>query len=879
MKDGQPQAIQLKEYKVPPFLIDETKLHVDLNEDFTTVTTTLSVRRNPDAAQNQSDLILDGSAEFETQTLLVDNRELMSNEYSIDEDKLTVHGVPEVFELKTTVRIKPQNNTALEGLYKSGDMFCTQCEAEGFRNITWYLDRPDVMSKYETTIIADKSAYPVLLSNGNAIARGEEADRHWITWQDPFKKPAYLFALVAGDLQHIEDKFVTMSGREVTLQIFTEAKNIDKVDYAMESLKSAMAWDEKVYGREYDLDIFMIVAVESFNMGAMENKGLNIFNTSCVLARPDTTTDAGYQRVEGVVAHEYFHNWSGNRVTCRDWFQLSLKEGFTVLRDQQFSSDMGSATVCRISDVATLRTAQFPEDAGPMAHSIRPDSYIEIDNFYTATVYEKGAEVVRMILTLVGAAGFRRGTDLYFDRHDGQAVTTEDFVVAMEDANDIDLSQFRVWYRQAGTPVLNIDSAYDEDAKTFTLNVSQSCPPTPGQDKKDPYHLPLSIGLLDGSGADIVEDVIEVTKKFESFTFTNIKKKPIPSLLRGFSAPVKLEYDYSRDDLMFLMSHDSDGVNRWEAGQRLGVDVIQEVVGQIQQGKEITIDDRLIQACENNLNQALVHDSDGAIDKAMIASMLILPSESYLAELVDIADVDAIHQARHAVRLKIAENLIGVMLSIYKLNQDSNTYQPTADAIARRSLKNVALSYLMLPDDTEMVGLCVQQFEKADNMTDTGSAIRALINSNAAAAATAKEKALTEFYNRWSNESLVIDQWFGLQAACTLPGALEKVKALMQHDAFTMNNPNRMRSIISIFPMQNIVNFHDKSGSGYAFLADCVIELNDINQQMAARVLTPLTRWRKFDDARQTMMKAALERILATKNLSGNVFEIASKSI
>ena len=898
MREGQPKAIYLKDYKVPPYLIEETYLHVDINEDVTTVTSTLKVRRNPDAVEEDTaNLLLDGSTDLDTKRIAIDGRELTSNEYRIDEDRLAVFDVPEAFELTTAVEIRPQDNTALEGLYKSGDMFCTQCEAEGFRKITWYEDRPDVMSKYTTTIVADMASYPVLLSNGNDIDRGEEGGRHWVTWQDPFMKPAYLFALVAGDLQHIEDEFVTMSGRRVTLQIFTEAHNIDKVDYAMVSLKNSMRWDEEVYGREYDLDIFMIVAVESFNMGAMENKGLNIFNTSCVLARPDTTTDAAYQRVESVVAHEYFHNWSGNRVTCRDWFQLSLKEGFTVLRDQQFSADMGSPTVCRVNDVAVLRSAQFPEDAGPMAHPIRPDSFIEINNFYTATVYEKGAEVVGMIRTLLGPERFRAGTDLYFDRHDGQAVTTEDFVVAMEDANGVDLSQFRVWYRQAGTPVVAASGRYDEPAKTFTLEVEQSCPATPGQEDKDPFHLPLKVGLLDRKGEDIrfpVVDldvssidessagfsaVLNLTKANQQFVFRGIEAEPVPSLLRGFSAPVKLDYGYDRDDLTFLMSHDSDGFNRWEAGQRLAVDVIQEVVQQIEAGATVSVDERLISAFDANLSQAIEGDKDPVLDKAMIAHMLVLPAESYLIELSETANVDSIHAAREAVRSEVAAKLAGLLLSVYKLNQSSAEYRAEATQIAERSLKNVALAYLMQLTDTEMVPLCVDQFESAANMTDTSAALRALVNSSADAASEPKERALTDFYNKWQEEALVVDQWFAVQASCPLPGALDRVAALMGHEAFDIKVPNRMRALVAQFAMANIVNFHQADGAGYAFLADRVIELNAINPQMAARILSPLTRWGKFDEARQRLMKAELERILSTDKLSPDVYEITSKSL
>lgn len=890
MKEGQPTAIHLDEYKVPAYLIEETKLRVDIRDDATVVTTLLKIRRNTDSVAAQSDLVLDGGPDLDTRLIAIDDRELLSNEYAIDEDELTIHGVPDSFELRTVVEIKPQDNTALEGLYKSGDMYCTQCEAEGFRHITWYADRPDVMSRFETTILADKSQYPVLLANGNAIDRGDEGQRHWVTWEDPFRKPAYLFALVAGDLQFIEDRFVTLSGRQVTLQIYTEAHNIDKVDFAMQSLKKSMAWDEKTYGREYDLDIFMIVAVESFNMGAMENKGLNIFNTSCVLARKDTTTDAGYQRVEGVVAHEYFHNWSGNRVTCRDWFQLSLKEGFTVFRDQQFSADMGSATVCRVNDVAVLRSVQFPEDAGPMAHPIRPESYIEINNFYTATVYEKGAEVVRMIHTLLGSKKFRKATDLYFDRHDGQAVTTEDFVKAMEDASGVDLSQFRVWYRQAGTPLVKVAGQFNEREKTYTLHVSQACAPTAGQQSKEACHFPLVIGLLDASGHDLkliesgtagggkaCDGVLSVTQETQSFVFEKIDKEPIPSLLRGFSAPVRLEYDYSRDDLMFLMSHDNDGFNRWEAGQRLAIDVIQEVVGQIQQGLQIDVDERLIQACESNLNQVI--EDNGSVDKAMIASMLEMPSETYLGEVADIADVDSIHEAREAVRLQIAEKMKGLLLSVYKLNQDSDDYNFAVHAIARRSLKNTALAYLMLPRETEMVNLCAKQFEQANNMTDTSAAIRALINSEAEDAALVRDKALTDFFNRWSDEALVIDHWFALQASCSRAGALARVKTLLAHRDFDMKNPNRMRSVVATFATQNIVHFHERSGAGYAFLADSVIELNTLNPQMAARILLPLTQWRKVESSRQSLMKEELRRILDVENLSENVYEIASKSV
>ena len=912
MKDGQPktsqpETIQLKDYQVPPYLIDTTELVVELNETVSEVQSTLKIIKNPASVSKLDELVLDGSKDLDTRSISIDGRELVSNEYIISNDKLTLFNVPQKFELIIRVEIKPQENTALEGLYKSGDMFCSQCEAEGFRNITWFMDRPDVMSKYTTTIHANKQSYPVLLSNGNEVARGEYGARHWVTWQDPFDKPAYLFALVAGDLEFIEDSFTTQSGRAVKLQIFTEAHNIDKLDHAMLSLKKSMAWDEKVYGREYDLDIFMIVAVESFNMGAMENKGLNIFNTSCVLARADTTTDAMYQRVEGVVAHEYFHNWSGNRVTCRDWFQLSLKEGFTVLRDQQFSSDMGSAAACRCADVSTLRAAQFPEDAGPMSHPIRPDSYIEINNFYTATVYEKGAEVVRMIRTLVGESGFRRGTDLYFDRHDGQAVTTEDFVKAMEDANEYDLGQFRRWYSQSGTPLLKVTDKYDKNAQVYTLTISQSCPVTPGQDNKQPFHMPVAIGLIDIDGNDLefqvdeldgalVDDVdrgvdesattasktaftvvLNLRHGSQEYTFKGIKNKPVPSLLRGFSAPVKLDYDYNRDDLLFLMSNDVDGFGRWEAGQKLAVEVIQDLIKLIQQGQATIVDERLIDACENILQQALSASEADCVDKAMVASMLVMPAESYLAELAEIADVDAIHQAREFVRQTIAERLKPIFLATYRANQSTGEYKAEATDTARRALKNIALAYLMLNSDSEIIELCVQQFNTADNMTDTSAALRALVNS--ADAEQAKQDALANFYQRWSQDALVVDQWFSIQASCGLPNNLETVRLLMNHKAFTMKNPNRMRSLVAGFAFQNIVNFHHRDGSGYSFLADQVLVLNCLNPQMAARMLSPLTRFRKYDARRQKLMRKQLERILAAENLSPDVFEIVSKSL
>ena len=916
MQANEPKPVYLEDYAVPPHLIDETNLHIDIHDDVTRVTAMLDVHLNPavevrDAAA--TDLVLNGSKDLVTRSVAVDGRTLNSNEYRIVDDVMTIFGVPDAFTLTTQVEIKPQDNMALEGLYKSGALYCTQCEAEGFRQITWYPDRPDVMSGYTTTLVADQASYPVLLSNGNAVGRGviasdadasdKKGDRHWVTWEDPFRKPSYLFALVAGDLQHIEDEFTTMSGRKVKLQIFTEAHNINKVDYAMESLKNSMAWDERIYGREYDLDIFMVVAVDSFNMGAMENKGLNIFNTACILASPDTTTDESYQVVESTVAHEYFHNWSGNRVTCREWFQLSLKEGFTVFRDQQFSEDAGSPVICRIKEVTRLRNSQFPEDAGPMAHPIRPDSYIEIDNFYTPTVYSKGAEVVRMIHRLLGKKRFRQGTDLYFERHDGQAVTTEEFVAAMEDASGVDLQQFRVWYRQAGTPLLKVTGAYDEAAQTFTLTVSQSCPPTPGQIDKALYHLPLAVGLLDADGRDIAfptdgldvsgvegaDDgagytaVLNLTQASQSYVFRNMQSRPTPSLLRGFSAPVTLEYGYTRDELMFLMSHDSDGFNRWEAGQRLAVEVLQEVAGQIECGGDVRVDERLIEAFGMNLRDAVTRHQDETLDKAMVARMLVLPTEAYLVELAELANIDAIHAAMNVVLDEVARQLGDELLSLYQLNQRSagrdEPYRASGPQIARRALKNIALAYLMHPKDTTLISLGVEQFNHANNMTDTRAALVALVGAAAPAARSAKATALKAYYDRWQDDALVVDSWFAIQASCRLPSTLDQVKALLDHEAFDFKTPNRMRALVTSFAFGNLVNFHQKSGGGYEFLADRAIELDPLNPLMAARILDPLIQWRKYDKERQALMKSQLSRILDVVNLSGNVFEKVSKSL
>jgi aminopeptidase N len=908
MRDAQPRTIRLQDYRVPDFLIDSTELHFALHEDRTVVRSKLALRRNPALPNDEADapLRLQGSGLL-LRTVRIDGRLLGAEEYQVDAEQLTVADVPRQFVFECETEIKPQENTSLEGLYKSRTMFCTQCEAEGFRKITYFLDRPDVMSVFTVTIDAERARYPVLLSNGNLVASGDSssaaaasavasaagasgaaasgaAGRHFATWHDPFKKPCYLFALVAGDLAHIEDNFITQSGRAVALRIYVEAKDIDKCAHAMRSLQHSMRWDEERYGREYDLDIFNIVAVDDFNMGAMENKSLNIFNTSCVLARPETTTDVGFQRVEAVVAHEYFHNWSGNRVTCRDWFQLSLKEGFTVFRDATFSADMGSPTVKRVEDVSLLRTLQFAEDAGPMAHPVRPDSYMEISNFYTLTVYEKGSEVVRMLWQLLGPELFRRGTDLYFSRHDGQAVTCDDFVAAMEEVSGRDFKQFKRWYTQAGTPCLTASGAYDADARTYTLTVAQSCPPTPGQPHKEPFHIPFAVALLGEAGAlrlqvqgrepdfdsaDNTQLVLDVTAAEQRFTFTDIGERPVPSLLRGFSAPVRLRFPYSRDELMFLMSRDSDGFCRWDAGQQLAVAAVQDMVEQYQRGEGMQLDPRLPQAFAALL-------ADTTLDPAMVALMLSLPSEAYLAEIAAVADVAALHAARQAARMQIATALSDPLWQAYRDNQSSEPYAPSAAQIAQRSLKNICLAYLMLLETPAVVGACVRQFEQALNMTDVMAALTALVNSGQTAA---REQALAQFYTRWQDEALVVNQWFQVQATCLLPGALDIVQQLLQHPAFDMKNPNKIRSLIGAFASGNAVNFHRADGAGYRFLADHVIALNHTNPQMASRLLPPLSKWRKYPQAAQQLMLVELRRIAAEPGLSPDVFEVVSKSL
>ncbi|TLM78421.1 aminopeptidase N [Microbulbifer harenosus] len=878
MKDSQARTIYLKDYQAPDYLVDRTDLTFDLDPHATLVTSRLKVRRNPAVARAEETLPplwLDGS-DLELLSVSVDGELLPAQRYQEKPGGLALSVDRAAFELEVQTRIAPEANTSLEGLYLSNGMYCTQCEAEGFRKITFYPDRPDVMSIFTTTIVAP-ATYPVLLSNGNRIdSTTTEDGRLRVTWEDPFAKPSYLFALVAGDLQHVEDHFTTCSGRTVKLQLFTEARNIGKCAHAMASLKHAMRWDEEVYGREYDLDIFMIVAVDHFNMGAMENKGLNIFNSACVLASPETATDAAFQRIEAIVAHEYFHNWSGNRVTCRDWFQLSLKEGFTVFRDAEFSADMNSRAVKRIEDVILLRTSQFAEDAGPMSHPVRPDSYMEISNFYTLTVYEKGAEVVRMIHTLLGEEAFRRGSDLYFERHDGCAVTCEDFVVAMEDANSADLKQFRRWYSQAGTPVLEVTDAYSEANGEYSLTIRQHTPATPGQNDKLPLHIPVKIGLLDESGSPLPLDtsgreemVLHLTEAEQTFTFNGIASRPLPSLLRGFSAPVKLRYGYSSAQLQFLMRHDSDPFNRWDACQRLALDSLCKLQQQYRAGAALESPGTLIEGF------AAVLD-DVTLDPALVAKMLSLPSAQELAEQEGDIDAAAIIAVRVFARDAIAKALEARFLARYRALDRRKPYTPAAEDIAERSLKNTCLTYLCAAGNADSLTLAKTQFERGENMTDTAAALAALVEFGPE---EQSENFLEAFYQQWQQDTQVVETWFGLQSGSAKFGTLERVQKLMSHPAFDVKNPNKVRAVVAGFAMRNFTQFHREDGSGYNFLADQVIALDKLNPQIAARLVTPLTRWRKYRAEESGQIRAALQRISDSGKLSSDLYEVVSKSL
>ncbi|WMP17077.1 aminopeptidase N [Thiothrix lacustris] len=868
MKEGQPTTIYLQDYAAPAYRVDAVSLVFELGEASTRVTSVANYRREPGVAAD-TPLELYGEA-LELLEVRLNGLPLSETDYSISDTGMSVHNVSALCTLEIVTRIYPQKNTSLEGLYQSSGNFCTQCEAQGFRKITYYPDRPDVMTVFTTQILADKQKYPVLLSNGNLTGSGDLPDgRHWARWEDPFHKPAYLFALVAGNLQHVEDHYTTLSGRDVTLRIYTEAHNIDKCDHAMQSLKRAMSWDEQRFGLEYDLDIYMVVAVDDFNMGAMENKGLNVFNSKLVFASPATATDMDYVNIEAVIGHEYFHNWTGNRVTCRDWFQLSLKEGLTVFRDQEFTSDLHSRPVKRIEDVRALRTFQFAEDASPMAHPIRPASYMEINNFYTVTVYEKGAEVVRMYQTLLGRDGFRKGMDLYFERHDGQAVATENFLAAMADANEADLSQFQRWYDQAGTPQVAVRMDYDAAAQRCTLHFSQSCPATPEADNKLPFLIPVAIGLLDGKGQDLIgTQVLRLTDTEQSFTFDKVPEQPVPSLLRDFSAPVKLNYPYAEADLVFLMKHDSDAFNRWDAGQRLAMQTILKLLAAHQQQEAFGLEHDFISAY-----QAIL--TDDALDRALRAAALQLPSEADIAEVARPSDPEAIHAVREFIYTTLAKALRLDLERLYAELHEEGEYSPDATSIGRRSLKNVCLAYLGRIQDDGIHETCLQQYLAAGNMTDAMAALAVLSSIEC----PQREQALQHFHDRWQHDSLVMDKWFALQATSSLPDTLQQVQALMQHKLFDMRNPNKVRALVGSFAMRNPLHFHAQDGSGYAFLTERVLELDAMNPQIASRMVRPLMNWRQYEPVRSALMKAQLERIQAHSGLSGDVNEIVSKSL
>ncbi|KAL5552038.1 hypothetical protein UlMin_002214 [Ulmus minor] len=881
-----PKEIFLKDYKMPDYYFDTVDLRFSLGEEKTIVSSKITVF--PRVEGSSSPLVLNGH-DLKLISIRVNGKDLKEDDYRLDSHHLTLTSPPSgTFTLEIVTEIYPQKNTSLEGLYKSSGNFCTLCEAEGFRKITFYQDRPDIMAKYSCYVEADKSLYPVLLSNGNLVDQGDlEGGKHFALWEDPHKKPCYLFALVAGQLESRDDVFVTCSGRKVSLRIWTPAQDIPKTAHAMYSLKAAMRWDEDVFGLEYDLDLFNIVAVPDY-MGAMENKSLNIFNYNLVLASPETASDADYAAILGVIGHEYFHNWTGNRVTCRDWFQLSLKEGLTVFRDQEFSSDMGSRTVKRISDVMRLRNSQYPQDAGPMAHPVRPHSYIKMDNFYTVTVYKKGAEVVRMYKTLLGSEGFRKGMDLYFKRHDGQAVTCEDFFAAMRDANDADFANFLQWYSQAGTPLVKVTSSYDPEAHTFSLKFSQEVPPTPGQAVKEPMFIPVVLGLLDSTGKDmplssvyhdgklqsiasndklVYSTVLRVTKKEEEFVFSDVPERPIPSLLRGFSAPIRLESDLTDSDLFFLLAHDSDQFNRWEAGQLLARKLMLSLVTDFQQNKELVLNPKFVQG----LKSILV---DSSLDKEFVTKAITLPGEGEIMDMMEVADPDAVHAVRSFIRKQLTKELKEELLTTVINNRSSEEYVFNHSNLARRALKNIALAYLASLEDQESTELVLHEYRTATNMTEQFAALAAM----AQIPGKTRDDILADFYNKWQHDFLVVNKWFALQAMSDIPGNVENVRNLLNHPAFDLRNPNKVYSLIGGF-CGSPVNFHAKDGSGYRFLGDIVLQLDKINPQVASRMVSAFSRWRRYDETRQNQAKAQLEKILSANGLSENVFEIASKSL
>ena len=866
----QPQAKYRHDYRAPDYLISDIDLTFDLDAVKTVVTAESNISRQGAAAEplrlNGEDLTL--------VSLQVDGQAW--SDYQIAENTLVINNLPDRFTLRIVNEISPAANTALEGLYQSGEALCTQCEAEGFRHITWYLDRPDVLARFTTKIIADKSKYPYLLSNGNRVGEGElDNGRHWVQWQDPFPKPCYLFALVAGDFDVLRDTYTTRSGREVALELFVDRGNLDRAPWAMTSLQNSMKWDEDRFGLEYDLDIYMIVAVDFFNMGAMENKGLNVFNSKYVLARTDTATDKDYLDIERVIGHEYFHNWTGNRVTCRDWFQLSLKEGLTVFRDQEFSSDLGSRAVNRISNVRTMRGLQFAEDASPMAHPIGPDKVIEMNNFYTLTVYEKGSEVIRMLHTLLGEENFQRGMQLYFERHDGSAATCDDFVQAMEDASNVDLSHFRRWYSQSGTPILSVRDDYNPETEQYTLTISQRTPPTPDQEEKLPLHIPFDIELYDNEGQVIplqkeghpVHNVLNVTQEEQTFVFDKVYFQPVPSLLREFSAPVKLEYKWSDQQLTFLMRHARNDFSRWDAAQSLLTTYIKLNVARHQQGQPLSLPLHVADAF-----RAILLDAD--IDPALAAEILTLPSAGEMADLFDIIDPVAIVAVREALTRTLATELSDEFLAVYNAHK-LDAYRVEHADIGKRSLRNTCLRYLAFGDVKLGDALVTQQYHTADNMTDALAALSAAV----AAQLPCRDALMQEYDDKWHQDGLVMDKWFILQATSPASNVLETVRGLLNHRSFTLSNPNRVRSLIGAFAGSNPAAFHAEDGSGYRFMVEMLTELNSRNPQVASRLIEPLIRLKRYDEGRQTQMRAALEQLKGLENLSGDLYEKIAKAL
>ncbi len=875
-----PQSIHLADYHPPRFLIERVDLDVSLKPEATRVSSRLAIRPNP-AADGRGPLVLDGEG-LELERIELNGRSLAAGDFVQDDGSLVIEKAPNSpFEIELVTHCNPKANKALSGLYRSRGVYCTQCEPEGFRRITYFCDRPDVLAVYSVRIEADKTQAPVLLANGNPRGHGTipGTNRHYALWHDPHPKPSYLFALVGGDLALQRGHFTTRSGHDVDLRIYVEPGKEDRCYWAMDSLKRAMVWDEERFGLEYDLDVFMIVAISDFNMGAMENKGLNIFNDKLILARPDTATDADYAAIEAVIAHEYFHNWTGNRVTCRDWFQLCLKEGLTVFRDQEFTGDMRSATVKRITDVRTLKARQFTEDGGPLAHPVRPSTYIEINNFYTATIYEKGAELCRMLQTRFGRGGFRAGLDLYFKRHDGEAATVEEFINAIADANGADLSTFLAWYTQAGTPEITWSLRYDPEARVAALDLAQTTPPTPGQEKKDPLPIPVKVALLgpngddfsliDETGAEVANGLLALESPQQTFVFHNIPVPPIASLLRGFSAPVKLITTYSKAELEFLMANDGDLFNRWQAEQNYALAVLIDMVQSIAAGKHAPARTGFARALGAILG-------NGALEPAYRAECLALPSESDIArEIGHDVDTDAIHAGRERLRKHISEELAGLLLSTYEELRDAGPYSPDAESAGARALRNACLSLLCASSKREEIELARNHYEGARTMTDKIAALSILTHLDH----PARNAVFANFYDTWKDDHLVVDKWYALQALSSLPGTLERVRELAKHAKFSFNTPNKVRALIGTFAGANSVGFNRADGAGYAVIADAVLELDGFNPQMAARLLGAFRAWKQLEKGRRAHAKSALERIAGTSELSRDSFEIITKML